>query len=83
MNANTTTAPAAIKLVQSVGNGAAYAVWAGSVLTVFGFFVILFTFDTPAIDAIGQVYGWIVLTMVAAIGVMVLASKILKRHGAF
>ena len=83
MNANTTTAPTIVKLAQSIGNGAAYAVWAGSVLTVFGFFVILFNFDTPAIDAIGQVYGWIVLTMAAAIGVMVLAAKVLKRHGAF
>lgn len=86
MNANdTTSAPSSIivKLAQAVGNGAAYALWYGAVLVTFGFVLMVFNFNTPAREPIGEVFAWIVFGMMVALGIMVLCAKILRARNAF
>jgi len=84
MNANaTTSAPTIVKLAQSVGNAAAYALWAGFVLIVFGLFVIALNLESPAIGVISQTFVGIVAASMLAIGLMAGSAKILKAYGAF
>jgi len=68
---------------QKVGNFAAYSFWATVPFIVIGFFVVLFTFDTPAGEPIGYIYASIVAAAILSIVVMSISMDLLKKMRRF
>ena len=78
-----TTRSATSKLIQTVGNIAAYIFWITAALVVIGFFAVLYSFDTPAAYRVGQLFALNGFIMLSSIGALATCAKILKARGEY
>lgn len=69
---------AATNVAEPVGECAAYVFWATTALVMVGFVVIVFAYDTAALDIIGRVFAFIALTLMASVITMAACTKLLK-----
>lgn len=78
-----TTRSTTAKVLETIGNAAAYIFWISSALIGIGFFAILFTYDTPAAYQVGQIFAAVGFLMFASILTMKICVGKLKRRGEY
>ena len=83
---NTTTATArtgSSKLIEAIGNFAAYSFWITASLICLGFVAVAFSYDSLFSFIVGQIFAAVGTAMLLSIGAMVACAKLLKLRGEY